>query len=61
MRFIRDNFLLLTLCVIVGIATLNSKNALAGGDPKIKDSKVKKQKSNSGRDKYFIGKSILFC
>jgi hypothetical protein len=46
MRFIRDNLLLLTLCVIVGVATLDSKYALAGGDPKIKDSKVKKQKSN---------------
>ena len=46
MRFMRDNLLLLTLCVIVGVATLDSKYALAGGDPKIKDSKVKKQKSN---------------
>ena len=31
---------------IVGIATLDSKNVFAGGDPSIKDSKVKKQKSN---------------
>ena len=46
MRFIKDNLLLLTLCVIVGIATLNSKNVFAGGDPSIKDNKVKKQKSN---------------
>ena len=46
MRFIRDNLLLLTFSVIVGIATLHSKNVLAGGDPAIKDSKVKKQKSN---------------
>ena len=46
MRFIKDNLLLLTLCVVVGIATLDSKNVLAGGDPSIKDSKVKKQKSN---------------
>jgi len=46
MRFIKDNFLLLTLCVIVGIATLNSKIVFAGGDPSIKDNKVKKQKSN---------------
>ena len=44
MRFIKDNLLLLTLCVIVGVATLDSKNVLAGGDPSIKDSKVKKQK-----------------
>ena len=46
MRYIRDNLLLLTLCAIVGIATLDSKNVFAGGDPTIKDSKVKKQKSN---------------
>ena len=46
MRFIRNNLLLLTFCLIVGIATLDSKNVLAGGDPSIKDSKVKKQKSN---------------
>ena len=46
MRYIWDNILLLTLCAIVGIATLDSKNAFAGGDPSIKDSKVKKQKSN---------------
>ena len=46
MRFMRNNLLLLTLCVIVGIATLDSKNAFAGGDPSIKDNKVKKQKSN---------------
>ena len=46
MRFIKDNLLLLTLCVIVGVATLDSKNVLAGGDPSIKDSKVTKQKSN---------------
>ena len=46
MRFIKDNLLLLTLCLIVGVATLDSKNVLAGGDPSIKDSKVTKQKSN---------------
>ena len=46
MRYIRDNLLLLALCAIVGIATLDSKNVFAGGDPTIKDSKVKKQKSN---------------
>ena len=46
MRFMKDNFLLFTLCVIVGIATLDSKIVFAGGDPSIKDSKVKKQKSN---------------
>ena len=43
MRFIRDNLLLLTLCVMVGIATLDTKIVLAGGDPSIKDSKIKKQ------------------
>ena len=46
MRYIRDNFLLLSLCAMVGIATLDSKNVFAGGDPSIKDSKFKKQKSN---------------
>jgi hypothetical protein len=46
MRFIRDNLLLLTFCAIVGIATLNSKNVLAGGDPSIKDKKITKKKSN---------------
>ena len=46
MRFIKDNLLLLTLCLIVGVATLDSKNVLAGGDPSIKDSKITKQKSN---------------
>ena len=46
MRFMKDNFLLFALCVIVGIATLDSKIVFAGGDPSIKDSKVKKQKSN---------------
>ncbi len=59
MRFIRDNLLLLTLCVIVGIATLDSKNVLAGGDPSIKDSKVKKQKSNitqHDHDKLYVDK-----
>ena len=59
MRFIRDNLLLLTLCVMVGIATLDSKNVLAGGDPSIKDSKVKKQKSNikqHDHDKLYVDK-----
>ena len=46
MRFLRDNLLLFTFSVMVGIATLDSKIVLAGGDPSIKDSKVKKQKSN---------------
>ena len=59
MRFIRDNLLLFTLCVIVGIATLDSKNVLAGGDPSIKDSKVTKQKSNikqHDHKKTYVGK-----
>lgn len=46
MRFIIDNILLFTLCVIVSVATLDSKKVLAGGDPSIKDNKVVKQKSN---------------
>ena len=59
MRFFRDNLLLFTLCVMVGIATLDSKNVLAGGDPSIKDSKVKKQKSNikqHDHDKLYVDK-----
>ena len=59
MRFFRDNLLLLTLCVMVGIATLDSKIVLAGGDPSIKDSKVKKQKSNikqHDHDKLYVDK-----
>jgi len=59
MRFIRDNLLLLTLCAMVGIVTLDSKNVLAGGDPSIKDSKVKKQKSNikqHDHDKLYVDK-----
>ena len=46
MRFIKDNLLLFTLFVIVGVATLDSKNVIAGGDPNVKDSKVTKSKSN---------------
>ena len=59
MRFIKDNLLLLSLCIIVGVATLDSKNVLAGGDPSIKDSKVTKQKSNikqHGHKKTYVEK-----
>jgi len=52
MRFIKDNILLLTLCVIASVATLDSKKVLAGGDPSIKDSKVKKSKSNIKQHKH---------
>tara|TARA_A100001015_G_scaffold86942_1_gene96653 strand:- start:6254 stop:7384 length:1131 start_codon:yes stop_codon:yes gene_type:complete len=44
---------------MVGIATLDSKIVLAGGDPSIKDSKVKKQKSNikqHDHDKQYVDK-----
>jgi hypothetical protein len=44
---------------MVGIVTLDSKNVLAGGDPSIKDSKVKKQKSNikqHDHDKLYVDK-----
>jgi hypothetical protein len=44
---------------MVGIATLDSKIVLAGGDPSIKDSKLKKQKSNikqHDHDKLYVGK-----
>ncbi len=58
MRFIKDNLLLFTLFVIVSIATLDSKNVLAGGDPSIKDSKVTNSKSNIKQHKHnktFVG------
>jgi hypothetical protein len=41
MRFLQDNLLLLSLCILAIITTLNSKDVLAGGDPSIKDAKVK--------------------
>jgi hypothetical protein len=44
---------------MVGIATLDSKIVLGGGDPSIKDSKLKKQKSNikqHDHDKLYVGK-----
>ncbi len=59
MRFIKDNLLLFALCVIVSVATLDSKNVLAGGDPSIKDSKVTKSKSNikqHDHNKTYVGK-----
>ena len=46
MRFLKDNLLILTLCVLASITTLHSKNAIAGGDPAIKDKKINKSKSN---------------
>ena len=46
MRFFPVNFWLLTLSVIVSLATLNISPAYAGGDPSIKDTKISKQKSN---------------
>jgi hypothetical protein len=46
MRFLKDNLLLLALCVLASLTTLDSKNAFAGGDPAIKDKKVKASKSN---------------
>ena len=46
MRFLKFNLLLLTLCFLVSVIALDSKNVLAGGDPSIKDSKVVKKKSN---------------
>ena len=52
MRFIKDNILLLTLCVIASVATLDSKKVLAGGDPSIKDNKVTKSKSNIKQHKH---------
>jgi hypothetical protein len=52
MRFIKDNILLLTLCVIASVATLDSKKVLAGGDPSIKDNKITKSKSNIKQHKH---------
>ena len=46
MRLIKNNLLLFTFCVLVVIATLDSKIVLAGGDPSIKDNKVTMPKSN---------------
>ena len=40
MRFFPVNFWLLTLSVIVSLATLNISPAYAGGDPSIKDTKI---------------------
>ena len=62
MRFMRNNLLLSILCVIVGIATLDSKNVFAGGDPKIKDSKVNSvpefQEKDSNLSQHFCGYEI---
>ena len=49
MRFLKYNLLPLTLCFLVSVIALDSKNVLAGGDPSIKDSKVVKKKSNITR------------
>jgi hypothetical protein len=58
MHFLKDNLLLLSLCVLASLATLNSKNALAGGDPSIKDSKVKSNSniSQHQHSKTYVGK-----
>ena len=46
MRFLKYNFLPLSLCVLASFTTLDSKNSFAGGDPTIKDQKVNSSKSN---------------
>ena len=46
MRFLKYNFLPLSLCVLASFTTLNAKISFAGGDPTIKDQKVKSFKSN---------------
>ena len=46
MRFLKYNFLPLSLCVLASFTTLDSKISFAGGDPTIKDQKVKSSKSN---------------
>jgi len=47
MRFLKDKLLLLTLCFLAVLTTLNSKNVVAGGDPSIKDKKVVQKKSKN--------------
>ena len=57
MRFLKDNILLLALCVLASITTLDSKNAFAGGDPAIKDKKVKKSNiTQHDHNKTYVGK-----
>jgi len=46
MRFLKYNFLPLSLCVLASFTTLDAKISFAGGDPTIKDQKVKSFKSN---------------
>ena len=46
MRFLKYNFLPLSLCVLASFTTLDAKISFAGGDPTIKDQKVKSSKSN---------------
>ena len=46
MRFLKYNFLPLSLCVLASFTTLDSKISFAGGDPTIKDQKVKSSMSN---------------
>ena len=46
MRFLKYNFLPLSLCVLASFTTLDSKISFAGGDPTIKDQKVKSSKRN---------------
>ena len=57
MRFLKDNFLLLALCVLASLTTLDSKNAFAGGDPAIKDKKVKNSNiTQHDHNKTYVGK-----
>ena len=46
MRFLKYNFLPLSLCVLASFTTLDSKISFAGGDPTIKDQKIKSSMSN---------------
>ena len=46
MRFLKYNFLPLSLCVLASFTTLDAKISFAGGDPTIKDQKVKSFNSN---------------
>jgi hypothetical protein len=59
MRFLKINLLSIALCVLASITTLDSKNSFAGGDPAIKDKKMKQNKSNvtqHDHDKTYVSK-----
>ena len=57
MGFLKNNTLLLTFCFLVSIILLDPKIVLAGGDPSIKDLKVKEKNEKiikKNKDKVFL-------